>query len=213
MKDMKKFLNPSEVANICQVSTGSVIRWIRDGKLVAAHTAGGHYRVESGEVIKLLDSLKMPVPTQLKQPELMIRSNHSVQEFQPKVLIVEDELGLRQLVHSLFDEHFPMVRVEEASDGFMAGWKAHALKPDLVILDLRLPGVDGFRVCQLIRSFPDSKHTRVIAMTGFAGDDAEEKILKFGANDFLTKPFDIDVMKQKITTQLEVVERGRTPRE
>ena len=214
--ETKKFLNPSEVAKMCEVSTGSVIRWVREGKVVAAHTAGGHYRVEASEVVKLLESLKMPIPVELQKPETVQNNNrHNESYVQPvkeaplKVLIVDDELGLRQLLRTIMDDYFPHVRVEEAADGFMAGWKAHDLKPDVVILDLRLPGIDGFRVCQLIRSFPASKHARVIAMTGYAGDDAEEKILKLGANVFLTKPFDVDTMKEKIATELRVAEIER----
>ena len=187
---MKKFLSPSEIAKICGVTTGSVIRWIREGKLTSAQTAGGHYRLEVQDVVKLLETLRMPIPAELKDG---VPSGIQTVNSQTKVLIVDDELGLRQLIRSILEEHFPHLQVSEAGDGFAAGWKAHGLHPHLVILDLRLPGVDGFKVCQLIRSFPDSKHTRVIAMTGYAGDDAEQKIRDLFT--YLLEPMGLEVTR------------------
>ena len=196
---MKSFFKTSEVAKMCHVTTGSVIRWVREGKLAASVTAGGHNRVPAEEVVKLLKFLRMPAPPELK-------SSGGVRRPPAKVLIVDDELGMRQLIRSVIEENFPAVQIEEAPEGFIAGWKTHSFCPDLVILDLLLPGIDGFRVCQLIRSFPESARMRILAITGMAESDVEQKILKLGADDFLAKPLDLDALKEKIAKHLQVAD-------
>jgi excisionase family DNA binding protein len=197
---MKKLLTTSQVAKICQVSPGSVIRWIQEGKLKSAATPGGHRRVEVQEVLNLLSTLQLPVPSGLEE-------TGEETESEQRVLIVDDELGMRQMLRSFFEAHYPHFHVEEAEEGFVAGWKAHGLRPDLVLLDLKLPGLDGFRVCRLIRSFPATRHTRIIAMTAYEEDGAKEKILRLGANDFLTKPFDLDVLKERVERQIKNEQR------
>jgi excisionase family DNA binding protein len=200
---MKKFLTTSQVAKVCQVSPGSVIRWIEEGRLKSAVTPGGHRRVEVQEVVRLLEALRIEIPPELKSEG---------QEEAPspfRVLIIDDELGMRQMLRSFFEEHYPHFHVEEAPEGFVAGWKAHSLRPHLVLLDLRLPGLDGFRVCHLIRSFPGTQQAHIIAMTAYEEDGAKEKILGLGANDFLNKPFDLDTLKQKVERQVQKYEQGR----
>jgi len=77
---MKNFFTPSEIAKLCEVSTGSVIRWIRKGKVPSSVTGGGHYRVHKEPLCKFLDSLHIPIPAGLSPwPE-------------KKVLIVDDEV-------------------------------------------------------------------------------------------------------------------------
>ena len=192
---MDKYFSTFEVAKICQVSPGSVIRWIHEGKLSASVTAGGHHRVRAENLLQLLQSLRMPIPPEIAPHEEQI-----------KVLIVDDEIGVRQLLRSIVNKYYPSVKIEEAEEGFPAGWKAHGFQPDLVLLDIMLPGMDGFRVCQLIRQNQALKHTKIIAITATQEPGAREKMMKLGADDFISKPFDVDELKQKIDAQLNFSE-------
>jgi len=186
---MKNFFTPSEIAKLCEVSTGSVIRWIREGKLLSSVTGGGHYRVHKQQLCRFLESLQIPIPAGLSPwPE-------------KKVLIVDDEPNIRRLIRSILKRNYPDLLIDEAEEGFVAGWKAHEFRPDLVILDLNLPGLDGFRVCGFIRSFPQLSRTKILAITG-QGEERREQILKQGADDFLTKPFEDDVFLQKVGVHL-----------
>lgn len=193
---MKKLFTTTEVGKMCRASPGSVIRWIGHGKLKAGLTPGGHRRIERQEVAAMLDSLNLPLPQELKDSSVTPQESLYV-------LIADDEGGIRQLIRSCLAEQFPQIQVEEASDGFEAGWKSHRFKPVLVILDLRLPGLDGFQVCDLIRSLPDMERTRILAITGFAEGDMSEKILKQGANDFLKKPFEVGELERKLRLHLK----------
>jgi excisionase family DNA binding protein len=196
---MEKFFSTFEVARMCYVSPGSVIRWIHEGKLEAGLTAGGHHRVPAEAVLQLLESLRMPIPLELQELSRVETQNrkHTL-----TLLIVDDEPGMRQMIHSVLEQQFRGVRIEEAADGFHAGWKAHQLRPDLVILDIMLPGLNGYRVCELIRKFPEMSHTKIIAMTGVPDPEAQAKILKLGADGFIAKPFDVDALKEMIVNQL-----------
>ena len=107
-------------------------------------------------------------------------------------------------------EDFPEAEVEEAGEGFLAGWKANSFRPHLVILDLMLPGLDGFHVCEFIRQFPELKDVKIIAISALMDPDAAKKILELGANDFLVKPFDLDVLKKKIFFQLSGRQKGKS---
>jgi CheY-like chemotaxis protein len=184
---MEKFYTTFDVARICRVSPGSVIRWIKDGKLQASCTAGGHHRVNTQDLIKFLKTLRIPIPPELTEERQALR-----------ILVVDDEPGMRQLFRWVVNTHWPEVLVEEAEEGFSAGWKAHGMRPDLVFLDVMIPGMDGFRVCQFIRNFPELKDTHIIAMTALQSSEIKEKMMNSGANDFIIKPFDVDTIQGKI---------------
>ncbi|MBI3317313.1 MAG: response regulator [Candidatus Omnitrophica bacterium] len=198
---MEQFFSTFEVAEMCHVSPGSVIRWIHEGKLKAAVTAGGHHRIQDIDLVQFLTSLRMPIPEGLS---LLV----SQQNLPLKVLIVDDEESIRRMLYWFFQQNFPEAKVDDAPDAFIAGWKAHGLKPDIVITDIVLPGVDGFRLIQILKSFPELGHTRIIAMTGFSKEGTRDNILRLGANDFLEKPFEPKVLKQKVTEQIQILNKA-----
>lgn len=187
---MEKFFRTHEVAEICQVAQGTVIRWIKEGKLPAAATAGGHNRILAKDLRALLQSLHLPVPAELA---INVSSDQKV-----RVLIVDDEPEVRKMIRWMVEKEFPGSEVEEAGEGFVAGWKANAFLPNLVVLDLMLPGLNGFQVCQFIRQFQELKHTKIIAISALMDPQAGKKVMSIGADDFLTKPFDLEVLKQKM---------------
>lgn len=192
---MDKYYTTFDVARICQVSPGSVSRWIREGKLPAAVTAGGHHRVRTSHLVELLQKLRMPIPAGLSEVDK-----------QTTILIVDDETNVRALLRSILEQNYPDFQVEEAEEGFLAGWKAHGLKPDLVLLDIMLPGINGFRVCQFIRDNEELQNTKIIVITALQDPQIREQAIKAGADDFLAKPFEVSTLKNKIESQLGLTE-------
>ena len=176
---MEKFYGTFEVAKVCHVSPGSVIRWIHEGKLASSLTAGGHHRVHAKDLLSLLEMLRMPVPEELKG-EGPAQVANPCTPAGIKLLIIDDEHWIRQLIRTVVAKEFPQVQVEDADEGFVAGWKACGMKPDLVILDLMLPGLNGFHICELLRSTPELRQARIIAITGLHEPEIQEKILKIG---------------------------------
>ena len=104
------------------------------------------------------------------------------------VLIVDDEESGRQTIESVLEgEGYNMVMAE---NGFQAIEKARSLLPDVILLDVMMPGMTGFEVCQRIRSDPQLAEIPIIILTAL--DDRESMLsgLKSGADDFISKPFD-----------------------
>jgi two-component system alkaline phosphatase synthesis response regulator PhoP len=104
-----------------------------------------------------------------------------------KILIVEDEPDIRKLVHyNLVQERY---KVLEAEDGEHALKIVQRDKPNLVILDLMLPGLSGLEVCRLLRERPDTAKLPILMLTAKAGEADRVVGLEMGADDYLAKPF------------------------
>jgi excisionase family DNA binding protein len=184
-----------EIARLCQVTPPTIGRWIEEGKLPSFKTAGGHRRVWDADLANFLRSHKIPLPAELRNVGLL------------RLLVVGDEPEMRRFILRVIANHFPDAEVHEAADGFEAGHKIASLLPALVILDLRLPGVDGFKVCRTVRADEKHKDVKILAITGIGVDEAKKQILDAGANAFLPKPFDSDelaaVLKRMLPAEKE----------
>ena len=118
-----------------------------------------------------------------------------------KILVVDDNkhlLGLLRL--SLKGNGFS---ITTASDGIDAVQKAIDLVPDLILLDLMLPGLDGFGVCETLRKHPVTASTPIIIMTGLSGQFTRFAGFESGGNDFITKPVTPKALLGKIKELLE----------
>jgi two-component system alkaline phosphatase synthesis response regulator PhoP len=126
-----------------------------------------------------------------------------------KILVVEDEADIRKLVsYNLAQEHFS---VAEAEDGERAMRLLRREKPDLVILDLMLPGLSGLELCKHLRSQADTAHIPILMLTAKAGETDRIIGLEIGADDYLTKPFSPREMVARVKAILRRVESGAAP--
>jgi excisionase family DNA binding protein len=168
------------VAEMLGVDPGSVVNWIDGGLLKAFRTPGGHRRVSAVDLQAFLVRHKMPVP-----PEL------ATQDVPVCVAVVDDEPELAHLVSRAILAEHPDYQVVEAHDGFQAGTVVSTYKPQVVILDLKMPGIDGFEVCRMIKTNEATKHATVIAITAYASPENQDRILNAGARICLEKPLDL----------------------
>ena len=102
---------------------------------------------------------------------------------------MDDDDHLNRFLVELFRSKDEGALVESASNGFEAGSKVHQVMPDVVLLDIMMPGMDGFQVCERLKADVDTMHIQVIAMSGFHNEENEQKVMKAGADLFLKKPF------------------------
>ena len=123
-----------------------------------------------------------------------------------KILIVDDEKNIVDILnHNLKREGYETV---QAYDGEEAVEKTKSEKPDLVLLDVMLPKMDGFEVCQAIREFSDVP----IVMLTAKGDDMDKILgLEYGADDYITKPFNILEVKARIKAIMRRTSPERAP--
>ncbi len=114
-----------------------------------------------------------------------------------RVLIVEDNDDLRNFIHSAFKEEFIVFTAE---DGTVA-WKIIQKQiPDLVVSDIMMPNMDGFELCKLMKSTYETSHIPIILLTALSEKAEQLHGLGLGADDYLTKPFDMGLLMQRIKT-------------
>jgi len=169
-------LTTGEVAAHCQVSTETVANWIKSGKLNAFSTPGRHRRILVDDFKAFLQTHNMPPWEEGPPPK-------------PRILIVDDEPGIVQLITQVLSRTGPY-ELAAAADGFDAGLQLTTFGPDLVVLDLMMPNIDGFEVCRRIKSHPDTQHIAVLVVTAYAQDENIQKALECGADYCMSKPFD-----------------------
>lgn len=174
----KDYLTPNEVAELLMVSPITVRTWARKGLLIAKVTPGGHRRFLKKDVERFA---RESGATQVNEAPSAAR-----------VLIVDDEPVMTTYIHYILEDSGMSFATEVAQSGFEAGTKIHTFLPDIVLLDLMLPDIDGFRVCALIKDNPATRHIRVIAITGDASAENITRILEAGAEACLAKPINPD---------------------
>lgn len=180
MSAARDYLSPNEVAKLLKVSPITVRQWASRGLIDATTTAGGHRRFTQEAVRRFASERGIVLPREAGGP---------VQ----RVLVVDDDRQLNrflvELVSAWSRRMNADIRVESAYDGFEAGAKVHTFDPDVVLLDLMMPGMDGFEVCRHLKEDSNTCHMRVVAMTGYYTPERVQKILATGADRFLRKPF------------------------
>lgn len=176
-----------EAAQYCAVDRVTMWRWVKSGGIKAWVTPGGHHRIYRRDL------------------EAFMRENgitpHRDMHANPKILIVDDDRSIqRVLTKSLTKQGY---ETETASDGFDAGIKVMSFRPDLIILDLIMPGMDGFEVCRNVRSNDSTRSIRILALTGYGTPENRERVMSAGADGFLEKPASETVLLETIRDLLE----------
>lgn len=183
-----RFLTTGEVGELLQVSIPTVKRWIRDGHLKGFQTAGGHFRVAGDDLERFRASRRMP----------------STVDDTLRVLIVDDDQTLRQTLLEILTVE-PAYRVEVAGDGYEGLIKVGTFRPHLLVLDIRMPGLDGFQVCRRVKGDPVTRATKILAITGYAEGMTRAQILHAGADGYLEKPLSLAVLHAEIARLLRDV--------
>ena len=116
------------------------------------------------------------------------------------ILVVEDDSDIRELIS--FNLKNEGHQVFEAKDGEAGIDKARKKLPDLILLDLMLPGIQGLDVCRIIKSDQETKNTPIIMVTAMGQEEDIVKGLETGADDYITKPFSIAVLLARVKSVL-----------
>jgi excisionase family DNA binding protein len=164
----KTFCTTREAAQILGVSLRTAQLWSESGLLEAWKTEGGHRRISRESVQRLL-----------ADPVVQESSAHPHEEapgqHQFSVLVAEDEAALRMLYQFNLGTWGLKPRVSMAGDGYEALMRIGLDRPDLLITDLRMPGMDGFRMLRAIRNQPELVGMAIVVVTGLEPAEIEEQ--------------------------------------
>ena len=117
-----------------------------------------------------------------------------------KVAVIEDDRDINELIaYNLQKEGYNVIRSLDGGQGLFLIQKE---RPDLVLLDLMLPGMDGLEICQALKQGDATKDIPVIMITAYGDADTERKALAGGADALLTKPIDFDALRNRIDNRL-----------
>lgn len=191
----EKTYTTHEIARLCDVYPSSVLNWIKEGKLPSRNTFGGHHRVTREEVIVLLERLRIPLPD-----ELVARK---------RVLIVEDDAEQAKLLARAFSRR-GTYDVETCGDGLTALIRIGQDPPDLVILDIVIPELDGLQVCRVLKSQPHTKGLKIIAVSGQKLPFSVKKLAELKLEGFYRKPL---VYKDLLARAARLLNGDRVPGE
>lgn len=116
------------------------------------------------------------------------------------ILVIEDEEDIRELIsYNLSKEGYRIIAVESGEEGYRLAVKEI---PDLILLDIMLPGLDGLEICKLLQNDPKTKNTPIIMLTAKSEESDIVTGLELGADDYITKPFSPKVLNARVRTIL-----------
>lgn len=125
-----------------------------------------------------------------------------------KILIIDDEFPMRYLIeHQLRRQGYEVNLAKDGPSGLKA---AHMYRPDLIVLDIMMPGMDGFEVCQQIRNDAETSKIPIIFLTACETKEHKTRAFDLGADDYLTKPFQADELTAHVTAVLRRTDRLQT---
>ena len=188
----EKPLTTGEIADLCHVHLRTVLQWIHDGKMKAYRTPGNHSRVKVDDFIDFLKHYNMPIPENLAS-----RGNTR------KLLIVDDDANMVSSLKRLLKKD-SIFEIDVAYDGFEAGIKLLLFKPDLVILDMKMPGMNGYEVAQKIKRSANCVHTKIIGVSAYFEEADKTRLLEMGVERCLDKPFNSSDLLDEIKKLLGI---------
>ena len=186
----KTVFTTGEAAKICKVSQQTIIRCFDNGSLKGFRVPGSRFRrIPRDNLYSFMKENGIPTD--------------ALESGKRKLLIVDDDQDLVELMVDSFtrDGRF---EIKSANNGFDAGMLVREFRPDLVVLDVMLPDINGKEVCQRVRSDENMKSLKIICISGMVEQDKIQDLMMAGADDFMNKPFDVDKLQERACQMLEM---------
>jgi excisionase family DNA binding protein len=187
---MKTVFTTGEAAKICKVSQQTIIRCFDNGQLKGFRVPGSRFRRIPREMLyKFMKDNGIPTD--------------ALESGKRKVLLVDDDVELVELMTKVLEED-GRFEVRIATTGFDAGMMVKEYRPDLIVLDVMLPDINGKEVCQRVRADNTLEEVRILCISGMIEDDKIADLKLSGADEFLHKPFEIEALIERMCGLLEI---------
>ncbi len=187
---MKTVFTTGEAAKICKVSQQTIIRCFDNGQLKGFRVPGSRFRRIPREMLyKFMKDNGIPTD--------------ALESGRRKVLLVDDDVELVEVMTKFLEED-GRFEVKIATTGFDAGMLVKEYRPDMLVLDVMLPDINGKEVCQRVRADNTMEDVRILCISGMIEDDKIQDLRLAGADDFMHKPFDADQLIERMCKMLEM---------
>ena len=187
---MKTVFTTGEAAKICKVSQQTIIRCFDSGQLKGFRVPGSRFRRIPRDVLyKFMKDNGIPTD--------------ALESGKRKALVVDDDVELVELIRDVLEAD-GRFEVRIANNGFDAGMMVKEYRPDILVLDVMLPDINGKEVCQRVRSDATLDDVRIICISGMVEQDKIDDLKKSGADDFMQKPFEIEALVDRMCKLLDV---------
>jgi excisionase family DNA binding protein len=193
---MKTVFTTGEAARICKVSQQTIIRCFDSGQLKGFRVPGSRFRRIPREALyRFMKDNDIPTD--------------ALESGKRKVLVVDDDTDLLELMVKVLEED-GRFEIKVAQNGFDAGMMVKEYRPDLIVLDVMLPDINGKEVCHRVRADGTLEDVRILCTSGLIEEDKVAELKLAGADDFLPKPFDMEVLIDRMCAQLELETAARS---
>ena len=187
---MKTVFTTGEAAKVCNVSQQTIIRCFDSGQLKGFRVPGSRFRRIPRDVLyRFMKDNGIPTD--------------ALESGRRRALIVDDDEELVELIRDVFDAD-GRFDVRVANNGFDAGMLVKEYKPDIIVLDVMLPDINGKEVCQRVRSDTALDDVRIICISGMVEADKIGDLKEAGANEFMQKPFEVDALFAAVCGLLDI---------
>ena len=186
----KTVFTTGEAAKICKVSQQTIIRCFDSGQLKGFRVPGSRFRRIPRELLFVF-MRDNGIPTD------------ALESGKRKVLIVDDDQELVELISDVL-ERDPRFEIRSVNNGFDAGMMVKEYRPDLIVLDVMLPDINGKEVCQRVRSDKTMNDVRIICISGMVEEDKVSELRSAGADDFMHKPFEVERLVDRMCQLLDL---------
>ena len=187
---MKTVFTTGEAAKICKVSQQTIIRCFDSGQLKGFRVPGSRFRRIPREILyKFMKDNSIPTD--------------ALESGKRKALIVDDDEDLVDLIKDVLDSD-GRFEVRTANNGFDAGMMVKEYHPDIIVLDVMLPDINGKEVCQRVRNDSTLDDCKIICISGMVEQDKIADLLASGADEFMQKPFEIEKLVDQVCRLLDV---------
>jgi excisionase family DNA binding protein len=174
---LKKYVTSLEAAGLLMVSPVTIREWARKGLLQSVSTAGGHRRF-------MLDQLQQFA----RAHGIQLESPGSAPAAEPlRVLLVDDDSAFTGYLREIVRASDSSVDVKSATDGFRAGQLTEGFRPNLVVLDISMPGIDGIELCRRMRADPVTAKSRLVILSGVLSPENIAAARAAGADAWIEK--------------------------
>ena len=184
----KTVYTTGEAAKICKVSQQTIIRCFDSGQLKGFRVPGSRFRRIPRETLHRFMK-ENGIPTD------------ALDNDKREVLLVDDDLDLVDVVKGALDKD-GRFDVKVANNGFDAGMIVKEHRPELIVLDVMLPDINGREVCQRVRSDNQLEEVKILCISGMVEPDKVDELRAAGANDFLQKPFEVEQLIERMCALL-----------